>query len=97
MMMMLQPFSFDGFTTLCQSCHMSVKEVAPNDKWINLYGKGPGWIYVDQPEDGMRWKMGGPGMEWMYFLCFNGDYPIKNGDFPITNGDFPIKNGDALH
>eukprot|EP00434_Breviolum_minutum_P036409 symbB.v1.2.032255.t1/scaffold3848.1/size51340/2 len=26
-------------------------EVAPNDRWINLYGSGPGWIYVDQPED----------------------------------------------
>ena len=28
------------------------KELSPNDKWINLYGAGPGWIYVGQPEDG---------------------------------------------
>ena len=27
------------------------QELSPNGKWINLYGTGPGWIYVDQPED----------------------------------------------
>lgn len=31
-------------------------ELSPNDKWINLYGAGPGWIYVDQPEDTFECK-----------------------------------------
>lgn len=31
-------------------------ELSPNGKWINLYGTGPGWIYVDQPEDTFECK-----------------------------------------
>jgi hypothetical protein len=33
-------------------------EVSPNGKWISLYGGGPGWIYVDQPEDSFECKGG---------------------------------------
>ena len=49
---MLQPLDGNDFISVSRPLPC-LEELAPNDRWINLYGTGPGWIYVDQPEDGI--------------------------------------------